>query len=142
MQGEPESLLEKFIVGINTVGKGRREGDKAGLGAGNGGGAAPPHPLHRARDGIPPWALSWAPAAKREKGGRNRVHEPELTPSPEESLGCLFKSPLKPQQISHCPFKTKTNLLQKILKWKVLTFLGIFFPIIFFPVSPIHPIWH
>lgn len=52
MQGEPESLLEKFIVGINTVGKGRREGDKAGLGAGNGGGAAPPHPLHRARDGL------------------------------------------------------------------------------------------
>lgn len=68
MQGEPESLLEKFMVGINTVGRGRREGDKAGVGAGNGGGAGPAHPHHRARDGLPTSGFVLGPCSQEEKG--------------------------------------------------------------------------
>lgn len=134
MQGEAESLLEKFMVGINTVGKGRRQGDNAGFGAGNGGGAAPLHPHH----GLCPGILQ--PTGKREEGIVSM--SPSSTSSPEDSLGFLFKSPFKPRQISQCPFKTKTNSLQKILWRKVLTFPEIFCPLIFFPVSPIHSIWH
>lgn len=55
--------------------------------------------------------------AEREKGGRARSVSANATSSPEESglFGCLFKSQLKFRQISHCPFKTKTNSFQKIV---------------------------
>lgn len=73
----------------------------------------------------PPQSQGWAPhlglcpgtlqpRGKREEG----IVSMSLssTCSPEESLGCLFKSLLEPQQISPCPSKTKTNSRQKILR--------------------------
>lgn len=67
MQGEPESLLEKFMVGVNTVGKGRREGDKVGLGAGNGSTTSPPQSQGWAgHHGLYPGILQ--PRGKREEG--------------------------------------------------------------------------
>lgn len=71
MQGEPEPLLEKFMVGINTVGKGRRQGDKAGLGAGSGGGAASPHPHHRARNELPTTGFILGSCSQEGKGRKD-----------------------------------------------------------------------